>query len=384
MSVSQRERAIDLLRGWVIILMALDRNRDCLSASDFNTRDIGDVALFLTRWITHYCAPAFLFLAGVSAWLYRERNPYSLKTSAYLLLRGLWLVVLELTVVHFWWCFEVGWSVIFLQAIWITGCSMIILSGLALLPAAWVGAVGLAIIFGHNLLGHVNSQQLASFSWLWVFAHEPGSLHPTTQIELISLYTLLPWVGVMAFGYSFGPAVKQISFLPSTLFQLWGGAILGLFVLLRATNLYGDPHPWHKGADFAQSLLSFIDCEKYPASLSFLLMTLGPIIAILPLLKSLDGLLPRILITSGRVPLFFYLAHLPIVHGIAIGYCIASGHPAGWLFGGFPLRQKPETFGLPLAWIYVAWIIVLLLLYPLCKFHGSRKDLGGSWLYKLI
>jgi hypothetical protein len=148
--------------------------------------------------------------------------------------------------------------------------------------------------------------------------------------------------------------------------------------------LYGDPHPWHIGADFAQSLLSFIDCEKYPASLLFLLMTLGPIIAILPLLKSLDGLLPRILITFGRVPLFFYLVHLPIVHGIAIAYCIASGHPAGWLFGGFPLREKPESFGLPLAWIYVAWITVLLLLYPLCKFYGSRKDLGGSWLYKLI
>lgn len=384
MTDCQRERSIDILRGGVIVLMALDHSRDFLSASDFNTRDLSDIALFMTRWITHFCAPGFLFLAGASASLYRVRNSSLMRTSLYLLFRGIWLIFLELTIVHFWWSFEAGWSFILLQAIWITGWSMIVLSGLVFIPTVLVGAVGLVIITCHNLLDPVTSLQFGSLAWLWRIIHEPGSVHLTAQIEVLSLYTVLPWVGVMAFGYSFGPAIAEVSTLRARYFQIWGGGLLGLFVLLRASSLYGDPHVWSNGVGFVQSILSFIDCEKYPASLLFLLMTLGPIIGVLPLLKTLDGILPRILITFGRVPLFFYLVHLPIVHGLAIGYSIISGHPADWLIGGFPLRQKPDTYGLPLVWIYFVWILVLMLLYPICRYYGSRKEIGRSWLFKLI
>src|SRR5499425_1827598 len=256
--------SVDLLRGLVMLMMALDHTRDFFAASGPNPRDIADPALFLTRWVTHFCAPTFIFLAGVSAFLYGERGRSVGQVSLFLLTRGLWLILIEFTVMRFCWTFSVHINVFVMQVIWVTGASMVVLAGLVRLPRWAIATVGLAMIAGHNLLDGIDAEDLGHAAWLWTLLHQPGLIEIAPQIKLFVLYNLVPWSGVMAAGYALGPVFRldpasRRSFLIRT-----GAAVTAGFIVLRATNLYGDPAAWSVQASVLGTLLSFVDCEKYP------------------------------------------------------------------------------------------------------------------------
>ncbi|HKD76500.1 MAG TPA: heparan-alpha-glucosaminide N-acetyltransferase domain-containing protein, partial [Ktedonobacterales bacterium] len=232
--------SIDLLRGLVMVLMALDHTRDFFGASGMNPRDVADPALFLTRWITHFCAPTFIFLAGVSAYLYGTRAHSLGELSRFLLTRGLWLVLLELTVVRFGWRFNVDLSYFVLQVIWVIGASMIVLAALVYMPRWAIATIGLGMIGGHNLLDGVRAEDLARAGWVWNFLHQPALVR-AGNVQVFPLYTLIPWVGVMAAGYAMGPVMRLEKARRRMLLIGIGTGITVGFVLLRTVNLYGDP-----------------------------------------------------------------------------------------------------------------------------------------------
>ena len=268
--------AIDLLRGLVMVLMVLDHTRDFFAAGNFNPRDVNDPALFLTRWVTHFCAPVFVFLAGTSAFLYGARGRTVREVSWFLFTRGLLLVLLELTIVRFAWTFSVFPDFVLLQVIWAIGMSMIVLSALIHLPLCAIGAIGVGMIAGHNLLDGVQAEQFGQLGWLWNVLHQPALLHPTAEVTVFALYPLIPWIGVMAAGYALGPVMlREPSSRRRWLVGLGIGVTLS-FILLRATNLYGDPAPWTSHEGIVATLLSFVNTEKYPPSALYLAMTLGP------------------------------------------------------------------------------------------------------------
>src|SRR5262249_14576433 len=280
-------------------LMALDHTRDFFGASGPNPRDIADPALFLTRWVTHFCAPTFIFLAGVSAFLYGERGRSVSQVSLFLLTRGLWLILIELTVMRFGWPFSFRINVFVMQVIWVTGASMVVLAGLVHLPRGVIAAIGLAMIAGHNLLDGVDATDLGSAAWLWTLLHQPGLIEIGPQLKLFVLYNLVPWSGVMAAGYALGPLYRldpaaRRSFLIRT-----GAAATVGFVVLRATNLYGDPAAWSMQGSVIATVLSFVDCEKYPPSLLYLMMTLGPALILLALFERAHGALAGVVTTFG-------------------------------------------------------------------------------------
>jgi uncharacterized membrane protein len=364
-----------------MILMALDHTRDFFSGSGLNPRDVTEPALFLTRWITHFCAPVFVFLAGISAWLYWSRRGHTLKVSRFLRRRGLFLVILELTVVRVGWTFHFSPDFVLGQVIWVIGWSMIILSVLVYLPSSLVGLIGIMVIATHNLLDSIPAGSWGQMSWLWIILHEPGIFHPFPNTEFFALYSLIPWFGVMAAGYAFGPLMQLSPHQRQRRFTTIGLSLLIIFVILRFNNIYGDPQPWSVHNGFLTTLLSFIDCEKYPPSLLFLLMTLGPAIAVLPLLDRLKGLPAQVFLTFGRVPLLFYLIHIPLIHGLAVLAAYSSQVDVGWLFGGFPLEQKPDGYGFSLPAIYLIWFGIMVLLYPIClKFSHLKQNHPHSWL----
>ena len=259
-----RLNSIDLLRGLVMVLMVLDHTRDFFAAGSFNPRDVNEPALFLTRWITHFCAPVFVFLAGASAFLYGARGRTVGEVSRFLFTRGLMLVLLEVTIVRFAWTFSVFPDLVMLQVIWAIGVSMIAVAGLIHLPRWAIGAIGIGMITGHNLLDGIQAEQLGQLGWLWHVLHQPAFLHPTTDVAVFALYPLIPWVGVMAAGHALGPVMLlEPASRRRWLVGLGVGVTLG-FVLLRAANVYGDPAPWARHDDLGATLLSFINNEKYP------------------------------------------------------------------------------------------------------------------------
>jgi len=358
-----------MVRGAVMVIMALDHTRGAWSDASFDIMDvrITTVALFLTRWITHFCAPVFVFLAGTGAFLSKKPKP---ELSKFLVTRGLWLIFLELTLVHFGFYLNLDPHWIFAQVIWVIGCSMIVMAALIHLPLPAVAAFGIVMVLGHNAFDGVEG------NWLWTFLHVKKRMYPIEGVTFYNMYTLIPWVGVMAAGYAFGAVLRN-----RTLLLRIGAAMLGLFVVLRSFNIYGDDRPWSMQPTAVFSLLSFVNTEKYPPSLQFLLMTIGPaIIAIALLEKKHDGPL----VTFGRVPLFFYLLHTPLIHG--------SAAVAAWFrYGGFSfLTQNPSPqgklylppgYGYSLPVVYLVWISVILILYPACKwFAALKKRRSDAWL----
>ncbi len=283
-----RLTSIDLLRGLVMVVMALDHTRDFFAAGGFNPRDVTDPALFLTRWITHFCAPTFIFLAGISAFLYGQGRSAG-SVSRFLLTRGIWLVLIELTVVRFGWSFSIHFNHFVVQVIFVIGASMIALAGLVHLPRWAIAAAGLVMIFGHNLLDGIKAAQFGAAAPVWNFLHQPGHLQLAPGVDLVVLYPLIPWIGVMAAGYALGPVfTREPAARIRELFVL-GATITVGFILLRATNLYGDPAPWAVQDNVVASVLSFINCEKYPPSLLYLAMTLGPALMLLAAIERTQG-----------------------------------------------------------------------------------------------
>jgi uncharacterized membrane protein len=383
--VAARLESIDLLRGLVMVLMALDHTRDFFhnGVYHFDPLDLSRTtpAIFLTRWITHFCAPVFVFLAGTSAWLSSTRGKSKRELSLFLLTRGAWLVVLEVTWIKcFGWTFAFDFSSVALIVIWALGCSMLVLAGLVHLPTWAVAAFGLVLIVGHNALDGVKPKDLGGFGPLWQLLHAGGDFELFRGFRVIAGYPLVPWIGVMAAGYAFGLLMTQVAQRRRLLAILGVSATL-LFVLLRLTRVYGEPNRWSAQSSPLWTLLSMLDCRKYPPSLCYLLMTLGPALLFLALFDrgAPRGLRP--LLVFGRVPLFFYLLHLPLIHGLSVlANFMRFGH-ADWLYGNTAGVKPPPEAGFDLAITYLAWVVVILILYPVCRWFAAVKGRSrAKWL----
>ncbi len=376
--------APDLLRGIVMVLMALDHVRDFFTNARFGPLDLTQTtpAYFLTRWVTHFCAPTFVLLAGASAYLYGSRGRTRAETTRFLLTRGLWLVVLDLTVVRFGWFFNLDYQITAGGVIWAIGWAMVALAGLSYaLSVRVVAGLGVLIIVGHNLLDPLVPAQFGGAAWLWTVLHERGLLQVTPGYAFFVAYPLLPWVGVICAGYGFGallalpPARRQ-----RVLLDLGLGLIAG-FIALGLLAGYGDTTPWTPQRTLLLTVFSFLDVQKYPPALLYVLMTLGPAIAALPLLERVpQGAGKRFFVTFGRVPLFYYVLHLLLIHAVARLTAIALGiDPYHLLRFGSLLPPTPAAWGFGLPVVYAVWAGVVLALYPLCRWFAGVKARGGAW-----
>ena len=365
--------SIDILRGLVMALMALDHTRDFFGTSGFNPRDVMEPALFLTRWVTHLCAPTFIFLAGLSAFLYgRGRTTDDL--SRFLLIRGFWLILIDLTLIKFGWRFEVDLYRLTAGVIFVIGASMVALAALVWLPRWAIAGVTLTMLAGHNLLDSVKAEELGDASWAWRVLHEPGLVPLGGGANLYVLYPLIPWIGVMAAGYLLGPVMQlEEKARQRLLFRLGAAVTLG-FIVLRATNLYGDPDPWTVQESWLSTVLSFLNCEKYPPSLLYLMMTLGPALMLLASFEHAHGAFARLLATFGQVPFFYYVVHIYLIHGLAVTTAFA-------MTGA--LTSTP-TIGLSLPGVYSVWLLVLVLLYPICRWFAELKERGSGWWWSYL
>ena len=377
--LTQRLVSIDLLRGLVMVLMTLDHTRNFFSNVDFNPLDIerSNLPLFLTRWITHLCAPSFIFLAGLAAFLSLKRGKTKPQLARFLLIRGFWLIFLDLTLVSLAWRFEPSFFAA--GVLWAIGWSMVVLALLIQLPLSTIAILGVTLIVGHNLFDRVSAEQLGDFGWIWSFFHEPTLLSPRPGIRFFLVYPLIPWVGVMASGYAFGPILTKTKTqrLP-WLRNLGWGLILG-FVVIRGLNIYGDPEPWSVQSNWEKTFFSFINCHKYPPSLLYLLITLGLAFLLLYLFERTRFPTLKPLLIFGRVPLFFYLIHLWLIHLAAIFFALPK---YGFkLFNLSYLRSSamPDDYGYDLHHVYVFWLIMLILLYPLCKWFAHYKSKHKYW-----
>jgi uncharacterized membrane protein len=365
--------SIDILRGLVMAVMALDHTRDFFGTSGFNPRDVMEPALFLTRWVTHFCAPTFIFLAGLSAFLYgRGRSTNEL--SRFLLIRGFWLILIDLTLIKFGWRFEVDLYRLSAGVIFVIGASMVALAALVWLPRWAIAGVTLVLLGGHNLLDGVRAEELGGASWAWRVLHEPGPVPIGDGVNLYVLYPLIPWIGVMASGYLLGPVMQlEGKARQRLLFRLGAAVTLG-FIVLRATNLYGDPASWIVQATWLSTGLSFLNCEKYPPSLLYLMMTLGPALMLLACFEHARGAFARLLATFGQVPFFYYVVHIYLIHGLAVATGLAM---TGTL-------TSTPTIGLSLPGVYVVWLLVLVLLYPICRWFAELKERGSGWWWSYL
>jgi uncharacterized membrane protein len=385
-----RLESIDLMRGLVMVLMALDHTRDFFSNAmiDYNQLSQTSIALFITRWITHICAPTFVFLAGAGAYLStRRRNLTDDQLSRYLFTRGLLLIVLELTLVRFVWTFNWNYDFVLLQVIWVLGWSMVVLAGLIYMPRWVIALFAVTMIAGHNAFDAYRPQDVGMWGWLWSILHVPGSIKFFPGHTLFVAYPLIPWIGVMAAGYCIGPVFLQAKRRREITFLLLGFTCMAAFFFLRLGNVYGDPRPWLPQQDPLFMFFSILSCEKYPPSLLYLLVTMGIMFFILTLFERM-GLhrIGRPLIIFGRVPLFFYVIHFFLIHATALAAAWFRGLPTDWLFHGFGLApftvlRGPES-GYGLATVYGVSIALLLLLYPICHTYAKFKQRhrGTRWL----
>ena len=382
---SYRVESIDVLRGLLMILMALDHTRDYFSSATVDPTDPFHSwpALFITRWVTHLCAPGFILLAGASVYLQRQRKSAATLTRA-LILRGLWLIFLEITVVSFGWSFAFGMPI--LQVIWVIGVCMIVLAGLQWLPIPAVGLFGVIIVLGHNLLDSIHASALGNWSDAWHIFHERGFLTFHAHPVVLYGYPIIPWIGVMALGYCFGAVVTQTPERRQRISALLGAASFGVFVLLRLTHSYGDPGPGFEHLNTtARTMMSFFSVQKYPPSLHYLLATLG---IVLLLFSIFDGVskharMPRLrgfLDVYGRVPFFFYILHIFVIHTLAL--VVAAATIPTWRFWITPdvvFTSHLAGWGYSLPIVYVVCIGVVLALYPACAWFSRLKDRSPDW-----
>jgi uncharacterized membrane protein len=370
-----RIEAIDVVRGVIMLLMALDHTRDFFGNSGLNPTDPATttVPLFFTRWITHFCAPVFFLLTGTGAGL-SLRKKTKPELSRFLFTRGLWLIFLELTVTRcLGWFFNFDYHVTVLVVLWALGWAMIVLSGLVYLPAWVVATFGVVMIATHNLLDSVQSSNP-----LWIILHSPGVIlnHP----HIIVGYPLIPWVGVTAVGYGLGqiygwPSERRKAFLLPL-----GITLSAAFVILRAINVYGDPQRWTTQRSAAFTVLSFLNTTKYPPSLLYLLMTLGRAMVFLWAVDAATPSWLRPALVVGKVPMFYYLLHIPLIHLLAVAVCYVRYGHVHWMFEN-PLFVQPPGWGYSLPIVYLVWACVVVALYPLCRwFAGLKQRRDDAWL----
>jgi uncharacterized membrane protein len=380
-----RIAALDIVRGGVMVLMAIDHVRV------YSGLPPGGPApgIFFTRWVTHFCAPAFVFLAGTAAFLHGKKLGNQTALSKFLLVRGAWLVLLELTVIRLSWTFNLDFANYLLAGvIWAIGWSMILLASLLWLPLGWIAGIGALLVAGHNLLdAQLPALRQAasgnSLSWLWQILYFGGPVQLGEHgPPLVVLYVLVPWVGVMALGYAFGAVLGWEEERRRRACLLIGFGATLMFLVPRAFNLYGDPRPW--GQSPMPALLSFLNTTKYPASLLFLLMTLGPTVALLSVLEHARGRVAGFLTVFGRVPLFYYLLHIPLIHVLALGVSwLREGTVNPWLFANHPMMMPPPPDGYvwSLGLLYLVTVIAVGMLYFPCRWLAGVKQRSRSvWL----
>ncbi len=381
---SHRLESIDVVRGVIMILMALDHTRDFFGVIAVSPTDVARASapLFLTRWVTHICAPVFFLLTGAGAALARGRRTNG-QLARLLFTRGAWLIVLELTVVR---ClafqFNFDYRVTMLIVLWALGWAMIALAPLVYLPAAVVAASGGAMIALHNLLDGMPRASNAIVAALQAILHGPGMVLATRDHVVFAAYPLIPWIGVTAVGFGLGAFYRTHTDRRAILLRL-GIACCAAFVLLRWLNVYGDPSRWTAQRAALFTVLSFLNTTKYPPSLLFLLMTLGPAAL---LLAAVDRSTPRVLrpaLVYGRVPLFYFVLHLIAIHLLAILVCYLRYGTAHWMFESpgldrYPFTQPPG-WGYPLPIVYLAWVSVVALLYLPCRWFAAVKLRRRDW-----
>jgi len=367
-----RVASIDLIRGAVMVLMAIDHVRVYAGVPAGGPT----VGIFFTRWVTHFVAPAFIFLAGTSAFFYGRKHA---DLSRFLLIRGVWLVLLELTVLRVAWTFNFDFANYMLAGvIWVIGWCMILMAGLVRLRPRTVGIIGVAIIALHNavmpwLVGHLPLGKLSNILY---------GIGPVDGTPLLVLYSIVPWIGVMAAGYGFGTVLALEPARRNRICLRLGLGATALFLVLRVINSYGDPQPW-SAAGRLPALLSFLNASKYPASLDFLLMTLGPTVALIPLLDRVRGRVAQWLTVFGRVPFFYYLLHIPLIHALALIVSqIRTGSVDSWLFNNHPMNPGPAPAGYTwsLGLLYLVWAIAVVILYFPSRWYADLKARrAGQW-----
>jgi uncharacterized membrane protein len=381
--VRPRLESVDRVRGIVMVLMALDHVRDFLTNTNVNPVDLARTtpALFFTRWVTHLCAPTFVFLAGTGAYLSLTRGRSRADVTRILLTRGLWLVILEQTVMKVglmfaWQPFYFG---LILSAI---GWSMVVLAALVRLPISAIGAIGVAMIVLHNLFDRVAPASFGSAAWVWNILHVQGLVgKPASPTALIG-YPLIPWIGVAACGYAFGPVLLMEPEKRRRILLRTGASLVAAFFLLRLINVYGDPLPWSIRQNAMFTVMSFLNCQKYPPSLLFLLMTLGPMMLLLVALERARSSTDGFFTTFGRVPLFYYIVHIYLIHAGALALAYALGQPLSMLFA-LP-ANPPPGYGQGLLVTYIFWIATVLVMYPLCRWFAGVKARRRDWWLSYI
>lgn len=376
---AERLVSVDILRGLVVILMALDHNRDFFHAeawiADPTAPATSNLAVYATRWITHFCAPTFVLLAGMSAYIQGRAGKTRRELAGFLLSRGAWLMLLEVSVLNFAWNFSFpGFG---LQVIWALGLCMVVLAGMVWLPRWAVLAVGVILIAGHNLLDPIEPKDLGALSSLWTALHEGG---PALGAGFV-VYPVLPWIGVMALGYGLGPILFEEPAKRRRMLTIIGLSMIGAFFVIRGINLYGDPSPWTVHAEPIRTGFSFLAVQKYPPSLDYILITVGPGLVLLPVLERAKGWFADILLVYGRAPLMFYIAHIYLVHALALTVGLAMGFEAEIFVAVMadPSGMVKADWGFPLWVVYLFWLLVLALLYPLCRWWGELKQRRTDW-----
>jgi uncharacterized membrane protein len=372
-----RIESIDLLKGLVMVIMALDHTRDYFHSAAFLFNPIdptqSSLPIFFTRFITHFCAPAFCFLAGLSAYIIGKRKTLS-ELSIFLLKRGLWLIFIELTIVTFGWQFDIQFRINGFAVIAVLGASMIFLAGIIHLPRTFILIFSCTLIFGHNLLDTIHFPD----NFLWAYIHEATIFTFSDGFKFYLDYPLIPWIAVMSLGYYLGSLYDKSfdSTKRKRILNTIGISSIVLFVVLRWSNIYGDPIQWMTFDSASKTLMSFLQISKYPPSLLFLLITLGTALLFLANTEHLKGRLVDFFCTFGRVPFFYYIIHIYVIHALAMLFAELSGF--GWQLMILPdwILESPELkgYGFNLWVVYAVWFGVIISLYPLCKKFDNYKQ----------
>jgi uncharacterized membrane protein len=384
-----RVSSIDLTRGIVMVIMALDHTRDFFHHDSFsaNPTDMATTTpvFFFTRFITHFCAPSFVMLAGTSIYLNAQKKSKR-DLSMFLLTRGFWLIVVEVVVMRFAFSFNFYYDVTFFQVIWVIGASMVSMALLIHLSDRILLVLGIILVFGHNFTDVIQLQPENPFFIVWAFLHQTGFITITENAKLLVFYPLLPWLGIMLLGYSLGQIFRkdfEAARRRRILFILGGSAIV-LFVILRAISIYGDPAPWAIQKNGIYTLMSFLNCTKYPPSLLYDLMTLGPVLLLLGFLEKRQTGILKPFVVFGRVPLFYYILHFYLIHAVALLLFMKQTNKSftevdlhfDKSFGGI----TPDG-GFSLGITYLFWIAIVLVLYPVCNWYNNYKSTHTSrWL----
>ncbi|MGZ5221211.1 MAG: DUF1624 domain-containing protein [Chitinophagaceae bacterium] len=382
-----RISSIDILRGLVMIIMALDHTRDFFHSTAMTADPLdpatGSVALYFTRWITHFCAPVFVFLSGLSAYL-SSRNKTVAEASNFLFKRGLWLIIVEFTLVAFGLTFNPFFSFIFLQVIWAIACSMIILGILIRFSYTAVLVTGILLFAAHNIVDYLVLPTTGAAGMLWsIFLTSRGMFVPLDSTHVVAiLYAVLPWTGVLLLGYSIGvwfqkdfPAEKRKRLLLVT-----GASMMLLFILLRLLNGYGDPGAWN-----GDSIFSFLNTSKYPPSLQYCCMTLGPALILMALTENINAGWSKVVSVYGRVPFFYYILHFYVIHIFCVIAFFASGYTVDQINDRqTPFLFRPLNFGFNLLIVYAIWIAVVAILYVPCRWFYRYKMQNSQWWLRYV